>query len=359
LLPYWLLFSLFAAGSLQYRRLGPTAVQAAPILWAAGCVVAIMIGFRYQVGGDWSAYQKMYESVLYLKLSTALGMGDPGYMLLNWIAAAIGAEIWFVNSVCGFIFSWGLLTFARRQPNPWLAMAVAVPYLVIVVAMGYARQAVAIGIILAALADVERRSLLRFVGYVALAAAFHKSAVVVIPLVALSVTRNRLVTMIILALTAIMLSSMFVSASVDALLTNYVAAEYSSEGAAVRIAMSVLAASIFLGFSRRFSMSNQMELIWKNFSIASFLALVLFFVSPSSTAIDRISLYLMPLQIAVLSHLPNAFRKQGRANSEILLAVLGYSALVQFVWLTFATHAEFWLPYRFYPIGAEPAFISR
>lgn len=48
------------------------------------------------------------------------------------------------------------MRFARSQPDPWLAVLVAVPYLVIVVAMGYSRQAVAIGILLAGLGRLER-----------------------------------------------------------------------------------------------------------------------------------------------------------------------------------------------------------
>ena len=350
MLPYWLLFTLFAAGSLQYRGRGMATTGAMPGLGAACFLVVLMIGFRYEVGGDWGAYQKMSDGVRHLKLPAVVGMGDPGYMLLNWIAVGIGVEIWFVNLICGLIFGWGLMKFARRQPNPWLALAVAVPYLVIVVAMGYARQAVAIGIILAALGEVERRSILRFAGYVLLAAAFHKSAVIVIPLVALAASRNRVTTAILLTATAILLYYLFVADSVDELFTNYVAAEYSSQGAAIRILMSVVAALIFLVFRRRFKLTQQSDTIWKNFSIASLVALALLLSSPSSTAIDRLSLYLLPLQIFVFSRIPDVSGIRGKANPQLLLAVLLYSALVQFVWLNFADHSEYWVPYRLYPL---------
>jgi hypothetical protein len=29
--------------------------------------------------------------------------------------------------------------------------------------------------------------------------------------------------------------------------------------------------------------------------------------------------------------------------------VVAYSAAVLFTWLTFAVHAQYWVPYRFYP----------
>ena len=62
--------------------------------------------------------------------------------------------------------------------------------------------------------------------------------------------------------------------------------------------------------------------------------------------VDRLSLYLIPLQLAVLPRVAYLFkaRKLGR------LLVMLYSAAVLFVWLNFAVHAEYWVPYQFYPL---------
>ena len=56
------------------------------------------------------------------------------------------------------------------------------------------------------------------------------------------------------------------------------------------------------------------------------------------------SLYIMPLQLAVLSRVPLAIASPLTGR----IAVVLYSALVQFVWLNFAQFASFWLPYQFY-----------
>jgi hypothetical protein len=53
----------------------------------------------------------------------------------------------------------------------------------------------------------------------------------------------------------------------------------------------------------------------------------------------------MPLQIAILSRAPIVF---GARLGTIL--VLGYSLAIQFVWLNFATHAKYWIPYQAYPL---------
>jgi hypothetical protein len=349
LFPYWLLFSIFAAGAVEYRRRGAIGEQSAPLLVFAGLLTALMIGLRYQVGGDWYTYEEIYFYLSYLSFDEALQTGDPGYAALNWIADKFGFGMWFVNLVCGLIFSWGLIRFAKRLPNPWLAGVAAVPYLVIVVVMGYSRQGVAIGIILAGLSVLDRSSILRFAIYIVAAATFHKSAVIILPLVALAASHNRIVTGGILFVLALMLYYFFVQASFDSLVTNYVESGYASEGAAIRVAMNIVPALLFLTFTNRFGMQPQQIKLWRNFSFAALASLALLFLLEGSTAVDRLALYLTPLQIVVFSSLPQVFSNKNQPSGLVLLLVILYAASIQFVWLNYAAHAELWLPYRIYP----------
>lgn len=350
MLPYWLLFSIFAAGSLEYRRRGLIGSQATPFLAIAGLFVALMIGLRFRVGGDWVGYLEIFEGFRFASLNMALTTSDPGYAFLNWLAHQLDVGIWFVNLVSAIIFAWGLIAFARRQPNPWLAVLIAVPYLVIVVAMGYTRQAVAIGFVLKGLSIVDRASLIRLAIYVALGAAFHKSAVIVLPLVALAATRDRFLTGGLLLLTAVLLYYLFVSESVDKLMTNYVEAQYRAEGAGIRVAMNLPPAIVFLLFQKRFALGEQMRKLWRNFAIAAFVAFLMLMGTDASAAVDRLSLYLIPLQMFVFSRLPEAFPDRRRANGQLIILIIAYSALIQFVWLNFAQHSQAWLPYRLFPL---------
>jgi hypothetical protein len=81
----------------------------------------------------------------------------------------------------------------------------------------------------------------------------------------------------------------------------------------------------------------------------SIVTLGLFAISPSSTAIDRISLYLIPIQMLVFSRLPTAFpgHREGTKN-QLMLVLIAYCAIVQFVWLNYATHSYLWVPYQLY-----------
>jgi hypothetical protein len=229
--PYWLIFTLFAAGAVQTTRADPQRRRSGLMLGLIAVVPAIIIGMRYQTGGDWEPYLYIFQEIGYMDFGTALSYDDPGYSLLNWAANQLGLTIWAVNLVCSGLFFWGLVTFAKHQPNPWVGMLVAVPYLIVVVAVGYTRQAVAIGLIMAAIVAWEQRKLGRFTFYIIVAACFHKTAVIALPLIALSSTRNRLVAIVTVAVFGLLLFNFFVSEAVDKMMTNYVEAGYSSQGA--------------------------------------------------------------------------------------------------------------------------------
>jgi hypothetical protein len=351
--PYWFLFAVPAW--LAFTRLRPASPVGSPAgrwpdWWRVVFVLLVlMIGLRHQVGGDWGNYVEPIKTAGRQTLSTALSKGDPAYSLLNWLAAKSGLGLYFVNTVSAAIFSWGLVVFCRAQPRPWLALAVAVPYLVTVVAMGYTRQGTAIGLAMLGLVALSDRKLLRFVVFVALAATFHKSAVILMPLAALAGTRNRWWTLLWVGVSSAVFYVLLLQEAVEALTAGYIEAQYQSQGAAIRIAMNAVPAVLFLWLRHRFAMpqADRMFWIWMSLGALGFVGWLL--ASPSSTAVDRVALYWIPLQLFVLSRLPNALGSSHGSNSTLVRWVVAYSATVLFVWLVFATHAVYWVPYQFYP----------
>lgn len=345
MLLYWLLFGFFAGGALITRE-QPGRISAPIILVLGAILVWLAIGLRYDVGADWNTYKRLYSYAGFSSPERLLAYGDAGYQLLSWCLRQLGAEIWVLNIICSLIFTWGLYRFAKAQPDPWLAFVVAVPYLIVVVAMGYTRQAVAIGILMAGLASLKQgASIIRFAVYVAAAALFHKTAVMVLPLVIFSGRRNRLMNVIAGVAACVLLYDLFLADSVENLVRNYIEAEYSSQGAAIRVAMNFVPAVIFLLFRRRLQFDPAEGNIWYSFALASLLMPILLVALPSSTAVDRLALYLIPLQLAVLPRVQYLFHGQlfGRA------VIVAYAGLVLFTWLTFAVHARYWVPYQIYP----------
>lgn len=351
MIPYWLLFAIPTLVSFTERpRAMLATMNARGLVWVL-VPIALMIGLRWQVGGDWGNYARQFERASGLSFSEVFTAGgDPGFVLVNWIAARLGGDIWLVNLACGALFVAGLGSLLRGQPRPWLGLVVAIPYLIIVVAMGYSRQAVAIGFaMLAFVALTEKRSTVWFAVYVLLAASFHKTAILLFPIAALTADRGRLWAAFWLGAAALAGYVAFLSDSIDRLWYGYVEAEYDSQGALIRTAMNALPALIFLAYRRKFAPEPGLaRKLWTNVSLVALFFVVLLVVSPSSTAVDRLGLYIIPLQLFVLGRLPDALGSSPRARQSLTLAVIGYSAAVQFVWLTMASHAQYWLPYQVY-----------
>lgn len=349
MLVYWILFLYFAAGAMRERprAAGSTRVD---IPFRVGCLlIALMIGLRFHVGGDWVPYEEIFADAKGESLGSLPAIADPGYYLINIAVQWLGGELWLVNLVCAAIFTWGLARFAEAQQRPWLAVLVAIPYLVIVVAMGYTRQGVAIGLIMAGLANYAKTgSMLRFAAYVAIAATFHKTAVVALPLIAAANERGRVAGILIAVAMTYLFYQFFLSDSVGRLVTNYIDARYAAEGAGIRVAMSVVPATLFLLRSRSLGYTDQERRVWRNLSFASFAFLLLLVVVRSSAAVDRLALYTIPLQLAVLSRPRSVFATEGFGT----FLVIAYAALVQFTWLNFAHHARLWVPYELWPFGS-------
>ena len=112
-------------------------------------------------------------------------------------------------------------------------------------------------------------------------------------------------------------------------------------------------ALIYLLFQRRFGLTDFERKLWRNFAIAALVAMVLVLTMESTTVVDRLALYLIPIQLVVFSRLPTAFPIKGRPNTQLIAFIIAYSATVQFVWLTYAANAHYWVPYSFWPITSE------
>jgi len=326
------------------------AVRRKPLYIGIAMLLTVMIGLRYRVGGDWTNYLPYLYRARTQELTELLKSGDPGYVILNWIAVQTFDGMWVVNIICGFIFSIGLVTFSRMQPRPWLAILIAIPYLVIVVAMGYSRQGVAIGLVMLGLVGLVRdSSKVRFVIWVALAATFHKTALMLVPIAALSSTQSRIWTAVWVGVATVLLYYLFLQDSVDHLVSGYIEAQYQSQGAAIRVAMNALPAALFLLWRRRFGLAPTELRLWTIMALLALGFVVLLVISPSSTAVDRMALYLIPIQMFVLSRLPEAFPVKSDGVNPMTVVVILYSGAVQFVWLNFASHSRLWVPYQFYP----------
>lgn len=344
MLPYLLFWSIFATAGLgRARRIaGSTMV-------GLGFFLTLMIGLRVYVGGDWFSYLPYVDRFIGVPFAAIFLVREPGYGLLNWIAANVGGSVYFVNTICGLVFSIGLLLFCRAQPRPWLALALAFPYLITVVAMGYSRQGVAIGLEMLALLALQRDRLLQFLILIFLAATFHRTAFVlmVLPVSTLSgsLRFSQLIRLGLLSVSAYGLYMSVIEPNLDYYVRGYLNSQYESQGALIRVSLCLLPALAFLFNRRRFQLATHVKRIWTLLSLMSVASAIALVTLPSSTAVDRLALYLIPLQLFVGSRIPDS-RLLAIPPASWNLLLIAFSFAVLTVWLLFAGNAQFWLPYR-------------
>ena len=349
MLIYWILLAFPATMALAY----PAAMERYRASAAQGLAIISFIIFytmlaalRFEIGGDWGNYEAKYLDIKTDSLGYALTSTDPLYGLLNWLSALVGGGVYLVNGVCALLLIYGVVRVALRFRDPWLAITMAVPYLLIVVGMGYVRQGAAIGLILVAIASFDQSRPWRTSIFLALAMGFHSTAIVVFPMFAYALsTRHRALSVIFTALGSA--AYIFVLAPrLSGFEAGYLDADYDSEGAFVRVLMNVLASAMVLLRWRYFAPGNKARSVWISIGLANFVAFAILLVTPSSTAVDRLALFLAPIQVAMFGEFRNLVPLPGKFAVLLRLLLIAVAVAVQVVWLIYASHAEYWVPYQ-------------
>lgn len=338
---YWILF--LVPVYLLFAR-GGGGTRADNLVWRLfGLFLIVLIGLRHQVGGDWFAYLDGLEIVENSTLEELLNARvEVGYNLISQSSQALGASIYGVNLICAAIFTYGLISLSRAQPFPWLAMVVAVPYLVIVVAMGYTRQATAIGLLMLAFGYLLRGRLTAYLVLVVLAGLFHKTALIfaAFPLFRPGGGYFRLVLGVVLL--ASLTGGAFLVEAAESFMLHYVEQNMESGGGQIRVLMNLPPALLVFAYWKEWGEKYKDRWLWGLMALLAIVCVPL--VSIASTAVDRMALYLIPLQLIVWARLPALMRGRIQRTSIFLMVIFFY-AVVEFIWLVFGTFASHWIPY--------------
>jgi len=346
LVVYWLLLLLPAWRALvepKQRWTDPISV----VIWL---ILSVLIGLRHEVGGDWQTYLENMDLVRDVPFGELNLTRDPAYEVLNWFSLRLGFGIYGVNFVCAGIFSFGLVLFCRAQPRPWLALCLSIPYLVIVVAMGYTRQAVSIGLLMPGFLALSQGKLKHFVAWVTAAAAFQQTSLItlafLLPVIPGSSLQVRLLRLMIMTFVAGALVQIFLAARLDVFIHGYIQGQQmQSEGAVIRVSMNAIPGLVFLRWGKRLKLPTLENRLWIGISVLTMACVFGLKLIPSTTVVDRIALYAIPVQLFVGSRVPDLGLLRIDARFLTLLLVV-LAIVVQFIWLFFAKTAFTWLPYQ-------------
>jgi hypothetical protein len=184
---------------------------------------------------------------------------------------------------------------------------------------------------------------LHFLLLVGLAALFHKSAVLAIPLGLAIVGKNRYFQSLAVIAVGLGLWDILLESHQERLWESYVEARMYSQGALIRVVMNMAPGLLLLFYWKRWQPRFPRGDFWLWIAIVSILSV--FLVNFATTAVDRVAFYLAPVQVAVFSRLPFMLKRQFDPKMTTLFIILGYAAVL-YVWLNYAIHAKFWIPYQ-------------
>jgi hypothetical protein len=332
MMAFYLLLLLLPAAWLAFPRSRAAAA-------AVTVTLALFIGLRDRVGGDWHAYWLIYERAKRLGVVAAMLLNDPAYMALNIAAGRLGLGIAFVNLGCAILFAAGLTLYARRQPLPWLALFVAIPVLVMVASMNSTRQATSVGLEMLALALYLGGKPRASVVALLFAFAFHWSAAVLLPLAALMLApadRLRLAAWSVAALGAALVAAVWLGSEQRIFY-------HPSFGTVFRLIPS--AATLVGLYLLRDRLDPRERTI--AYYLAG-LAIVCLAIWPASSMVtDRMGYYVIPLQMLVFPRIVEAAPTR-RLRLAALAACLAWYLLMIVGWGLFSSYARCMVPYRSY-----------
>lgn len=341
LLPYVFFFLVAGIPALAISR------RWNKIVWPAAWVVfVVFVGLRHRIGGDWGNYVRKSEYVSNLSFMEAIRFQDPLFSALSWVSSGPGFGVYGTNFVGAVIFCIGLFSYCARQPNRWLALCAATPFLVVASVMSASRQAIALGIFFLVVTYWKELSMKRRVLGIIAAGFFHASAFVVLILAIvdfrIGVIRKALLAIMAGASTLWLMS--ISDTGLDQYTRIYVLDQATqAPGALLHLSLNLVPALAML-ITRNWwakTLSN-----WPLLRALCLMAIALGVLVPFFTqAVSRMSLYLFPISITFFAHLPlmvktSAGRALVRLGSVTLLLV------ILTVWVGFSNQSHAYLPYR-------------
>lgn len=313
-----------------------------------GGILILLIGFRNEIGVDWEAYKRHYDITVNQPLLEVIFTSDIAYSSLNWFIALFSGKVYTVNFICSIVFVFGLIKFCRLQQSPGIAFIVSLPILILIVGMSYTRQGVAVGFEFLALLAIISGKNKKFILLIVFAALFHKSAIFLLTLVAFVSNKNKILMLLSVLFFGSVIAVLLLAQQYEALLELYYDQKLTSDGGLYRIALNILPAIIILFFSKNAKLKEQEYNLWRTLSFMSLILFPLITITPTAT--DRLFIYLIPIQIYCYSNI-NLWFKNKYTIFIFEFGIILFHFILMFVWLSFGSYREYWVPYRMFPFS--------
>ena len=318
-------------------------------------LLVLFVGLRHQVGGDWFSYIDYIKDLTVSPEKFFDFRADWGFTLLLYIFFESEYKIYIVNFICAFIFISSIFYLAIKQDKPILLIFVAVPYIINVIGMGYTRQSVAYAFLIFSILAKKNNNNMLFILLIIIGSLFHKSLLpfIILYFVDVKIRFKELLGFIVL-LIILLLVVLYKFETVNFYYYYYLGEgkHHSSGGVLYRYLINCIPVAIILIFGVKFIKSDSEKKIIIALSVFTILGLI--FHQISSTAFDRMGLYLTILQLYVYSNL-SVIIINNYLRKIAYLCVFFLYFMINYGFLLFSPYKTDWIPYNivFYQFGTR------
>lgn len=316
-------------------------------------ILFLFVGFRWEVGCDWTGYLNIFDITRGASLEEVLTGREPAFGLANYLLHSFEQDYFWINVIGALFFFAGLYFFARRERNPLAVVALSFPVLIVNMPMSGVRQGIAIGFFMIAVNAYRDGKRWLYAAMVIAASGFHQSALIFLGLTPLIGVRKTAATVAFAVILTLPAMYFLFTGTADFYADRYVGTGSEAAGAPFRAALLTVTGVIFFmvlrgRWRREHPDDYEIYLIGATLMLAA-LPLTVF----SSVIGDRIGYYLIPLQLVMLARLPYLLRNDSVAP---IYAVLPYLTLFVFFvgWINLSPLFDrCYLPYNSVLLGVE------
>lgn len=357
----------------------------------------LFLGLRNQVGGDWYQYLNNYQIENLVNPLNRLSQGNPNlFDSIFYFFAINEISINFLYFTLTIIFTYFLFKMLGSLKYKWLALLSTIPYLIIVVSIGYIKQATAISFIFFAIYNFNQSNIKNMNISITVASLTHISASIFFLLNIYLFIGRLSKKKIYFLIGFVLIISLFIIIIFLDLFKNYlIYSDNISTGYIYRIILGLpfLFIIMFLKYIGYLDSTVNRKFIYKFYThfylLLIFLSIINYLYNdilnspiktlpnflefikaysvrgcfdPNicakevivqfqiSTLIDRIHIYFMIIYPLIISDLFKYIHTKFNQNMQILLSTyLIYFLFIftqLYLWLNFANHSKYWLPYR-------------
>jgi hypothetical protein len=219
------------------------------------------------------------------------------------------------------------------------------PIQIIVIGMGYMAQSIALAFLMTAYVQFIKERKFFFLILIVTGSLFHASLIIFAPMIFINFFHKNFLQKFILFAITIIIIFILLESYFNEMINNYILDDLSSPGAIYRLLLNFISVLIFLIFINKKKLCTNYKILFYFFSFNSLVLIILVNLSFATTAIDRIALYLNPIQILIINKfLITNFSANNRKIISTAFFIIYF--VFMYTWFNFSNYSSDWIPYN-------------